>query len=228
MENLLFAAPPVERIAKRKTSKKLVRTTHKKSFRYRITFLIKRIFKKRFLVLKNRKNNKKKSSYIFPTLVWFTDGSLKEYKIKGEVNFNNSTFHWTNDIQQVDIGKSVTIIGASAFDLCKSLERVTIPYSITNIEYRAFESCSSLTNVTIPDSVTRIGYWAFRRCTGLTDMVIGNGVVFISDVAFDGCDHLLDVHIDRSKSYVQTLKTGNWWGLTSGAIIHCTDGDITV
>ena len=89
--------------------------------------------------------------------------------------------NYNGSAEKVDIpkkidGKSVTCIGAYAFDYCSNITSVTIPDSVTSIGEYAFRKCTSLTNVTIPDSVTSIGYGAFSGCTSLTaiDVEIGN------------------------------------------------------
>ncbi len=65
------------------------------------------------------------------------------------------------------IPDSVTKIGESAFDGCKSLTSVIIPDSVTNIGDYAFYNCRNLTSVTIPDSVISIGDKTFSRCKSL-------------------------------------------------------------
>ena len=82
---------------------------------------------------------------------------------------------------------------------------MTIPDSVTSIGGYAFEKCIGLTSVTIPSSVTSIREYAFYRCSGLRN------------VTFSGKD----------LTTVQNMANYSW-GLTSGCVIHCTDGDITV
>ena len=77
--------------------------------------------------------------------------------------------------------------------------------AVTSIGDYAFFRCSGLTSVTIPDDVTSIGYNAFYNCISLTSMT------------FTGKD----------KSTVQGIANYKW-GLPSGCVLHCTDGDITV
>ena len=81
---------------------------------------------------------------------------------------------------------------------------VTIPESVTSIRSKAFYGCNSLTSVTISESVTSIGSMTFNFCGNLTSMT------------FSGKD----------KATVKGMTNYNW-GLTSGCVIHCTDGDIT-
>ena len=99
------------------------------------------------------------------------------------------------------ISNSVTSIGRSAFEHCKSLTSVTIPNSVTSIGYYAFRDCDSLTSVTIPNSVTSIGRWAFDDCTSLTSVTIGNSVTSIDSSAFSGCTSMTNIAVDSSNKY---------------------------
>ena len=62
-----------------------------------------------------------------------------------------------------------------------------------------------MTSVTIPNSVTSIGYEAFAECYGLMS------------VTFSG----------KTIATVQGMSDYSW-GLPSGCVLHCTDGDITL
>lgn len=110
-----------------------------------------------------------------------------------------------SDVEVVEIGSHVTSIG-SAFGGCSNLSSVTIPDSVTSIGYYAFIGCSGLTSVTIPNSVTSIESNAFYDCSGLTS------------VTFSG----------KTMETVQGMENYSDWGLRSGCILHCTDGDITL
>ena len=66
--------------------------------------------------------------------------------------------------------ESVTSIGSSAFDNCRSLTSITIPDSVTNIQDRAFYWCSGLESVTIGKSVRSIGEHAFYNCNKLSSV----------------------------------------------------------
>ena len=69
-------------------------------------------------------------------------------------------------------GYKVTSIGSFAFSACNNLNNVIIPDSVTVIRCNAFRSCKNLKSVTIPDSVTTIEEGAFPNCEKLTAFVI--------------------------------------------------------
>ena len=96
-----------------------------------------------------------------------------------------------------DVEYSVTGIGDSAFENCRSLTEIVIPDSVTSIGDRAFYNCRSLTEIVIPDSVTSIGDSAFYGC-GLTEIIIPDSVTSIGEMAFSDCDSLTKFEIPDS------------------------------
>ena len=96
-------------------------------------------------------------------------------------------------LRNITIPKSVTSIGNFAFAYCTRLTSITIPEGVTSIESYAFYECSSLTSITIPDSVTSIGDDAFRACTSLTSITIPDSVTSIGRWAFRTCTNLTAV-----------------------------------
>lgn len=86
--------------------------------------------------------------------------------------------------QAINIPSSVTSLGISAFEGCKSLTTVTIPNSITEIGKDAFRNCTGLTSVSIPNSVTVIGYFAFHLCDKLEKIYMQCTTPIVCDPIF--------------------------------------------
>ena len=103
------------------------------------------------------------------------------------------------------VAYSVTSIGSSAFNGCRSLTTITIPEGVTSIGSRAFLNCTSLTAINIPEGVTSIGDYAFSGCNGLTSITIPEGVTSIGSYAFKGCRSLTTITLPESVTSI-----GDW------------------
>lgn len=97
---------------------------------------------------------------------------------------------------------NVTVIGSSAFALCRQLTSITLPNSITEIKFNTFSSCKSLASIDIPNTVTSIGSAAFSYCDSLTSVVIPNSVTEILSSAFYLCKNLTTVTIPGSVTQI--------------------------
>ena len=146
------------------------------------------------------------------TKITFTDGSIEEYDWSGEITKKTLVDAgllmageptWLKRPQTVEIGTGVTSIGDQAFYYCTSLTNLMIPNSVTSIGFEAFRD-TSFANVTIPDSVTIIQNEAFLYCS-------------LTSITFSSKD----------KATVKGMANYSW-GLGSGCVIHCTDGDINI
>lgn len=103
------------------------------------------------------------------------------------------------------IPDTVSIIGARAFEKCKTLTRIHIPDSVISIESSAFDSCYSLTDINIPDSVTSIGDYAFQFCSRLANIIIPNSVTSIGDSVFFACESFTDITIPNNVKSIGEL-----------------------
>lgn len=116
-------------------------------------------------------------------------------------NFSNTPWYsFSQKIQSVVIGDSVTSIGSNAFNVFHfrcNLNNVIIGESVTRIGNSAFYGCENLTNIIIPDGVTAIGSEAFAFCN-LTHATIGKGVTHLESRVFYNCDQLTDISIPNT------------------------------
>ena len=71
---------------------------------------------------------------------------------------------YNNAIKKIEIGDSVTSIGAEAFRSCYSLSSITIPDSVTSIDSGAFTSCKYMSYIkfksTTPPTVSASSAWS--------------------------------------------------------------------
>ena len=134
----------------------------------------------------------------------------------GAYAFNNCS-----SLTSITIPDSVTSIGDYAFDGCNSLTSITIPDGVTSIGKMAFDGCSSLISISIPDSVTTIEYSTFKNCSSLTSVTIGNSVTLIGDYAFNNCSSLTSITIPDS---VTSIGDSAFWGCSSLTSITIPNG----
>ena len=113
------------------------------------------------------------------------------------------------------------------FLLPPSFSFILRPNSVTSIGYSAFDGCRSLTSVTIGNSVTSIGDYAFYNCSSLTSITIPDSVTSISTRAFSGCSSLTNIKfLGAMSEWNSIVKDYNWNYYTGNYTIYCTDGEI--
>ena len=84
------------------------------------------------------------------------------------VKINNNAFRNCTNLRNVDIPRSVTYLGATAFEGCTSLENCYMDNSqIDSLHASTFWGCSALITVTLPSTQTFIGQSAFHNCGSL-------------------------------------------------------------
>ena len=143
----------------------------------------------------------------------YTNNSSPEYIILGEgwTDISDNAFKDTG-LKEIYIPKSVTNIGAIAFELATSLESVIFaPDSSLNIIGKeAFYTTTNLTSIVIPSNVTSIGENAFQL-SGLTTVymrqstidALNAGISFGSDKTFYGKDNVTILDYDKFTLFVR-------------------------
>ena len=131
-------------------------------------------------------------------------------------------------VENVEIPKGVTNIGAYAFYGYKTLSSVTFHEEVASIGNCAFTHCVKLADITIPRSVTNIGEYAFYDCTGLKELTIACGVKKINPYAFDKCSFLKSINFRGTVEQWNLIdKDTKWDGVSSAFMIKCIDGTIS-
>ena len=115
-----------------------------------------------------------------------------------------------NEITDVVLDGTVTVIPENAFRGCTGLTSITIPDSVTSIGAGAFYNCDSLTSITIPDNVPSINSFAFYNCDSLTSITIPDSVTSIGDSAFSGCADLTNVIYCGTQEQWDAIAIGGW------------------
>lgn len=99
---------------------------------------------------------------------------------------------------RVEIPRSATSIGDSAFESAEYLKTVKFPDTITSVGDYAFAYCKALKNVTLPDSVTSIGKGAFTLCDEISAFKIPGGVAAIEEETFAYSSGLKDIYLHKN------------------------------
>ena len=159
---------------------------------------------------------------------WIIEHSRPVGNPKTKITFKNGTsqeYDWSGEISQqtmIDAG----LCDRNKYTWVKEPKTVEFGTQVTGVMEYVFSECASITGVTIPNSVTRIREGAFFRCSGLTSVTIPSSVASIGDMAFGDCSRLTSVTFSgKDMASVQNMAN-HYWGLKSGCVIHCTDGDI--
>lgn len=140
------------------------------------------------------------------TYIYFADGTTQKVLWEGEV-----TSQMAQDTGLSDTSPSARIVFGTAVSSIADECFVGLPVTeasfepgLTSIGRRAFAYTSMLTKIDLPDTVQSIAEDAFIEDPNI-------------EVTFQG----------RTIAEVQSMEN-YYWGLQTGRIIHCTDGDITI
>lgn len=173
-------------------------------------------------------------------------GNATEINIPDKVTYNGKQYtvatiggslFYKSEITSVNIPSTIKIIGASAFEECKSLKSITIPDGVERIEAHAFLN-SSITTFILPNSVKTLGNKVFPNTTEvlefsnsltvipdetcvwskITSIVIPEGVTTIKTEAFVCSNKLTSVTLP---STLTTLERKTFGESTSISRVVC-------
>lgn len=123
-------------------------------------------------------------------------------KVYVVTSIEHNAFEGNNAITAVTIPSSVSTIGYSAFNSCKSLRRVMDASRVTEMQGFEYTDCTNLTSVTLSGTLKKIGYRSFAG-TALTRLVLPASMREIGSSAFEDCHQLNSVEFNKG---LQTIK----------------------
>ncbi|EAX99870.1 surface antigen BspA-like [Trichomonas vaginalis G3] len=124
----------------------------------------------------------------------FKDKSLLR-KIIFETNsklkiVQNEAFSGCNNIECIELPRSLTKIGGKAFYNCYKLKSITLS-ECTSLGKNVFENCNELTTISMEDSsLTILGDSVFSNCTSLNNIYLPISLTTIGFSTFSGCTSL--------------------------------------
>lgn len=120
---------------------------------------------------------------------------------EGVTAISKEAFVRCSKITSITLPSTLTEIGESCFEDCKSLQRIDIQEGIKKIPNYCFQNCTRLGSIVLPNSVNQIGCGSFSGCIALESIRGNDNVEEIGDSAFQNCRNL--EHI----SLYDSLKT---------------------
>lgn len=179
-----------------------------------------------------RSNTQIKSVAIPSSVTTMNDSAFRQCTNLTSAVLNNATVGdhaFTNCSSLTDVSiTAATSIGRWSFQGCTALTGIELPDTLTTIGQSAFIGCTSLESIDLPEAVTSIASTAFQGCTGLTGMDIPAAVTSIGADVFKYCSGITAITMEEKDIATVQAMTNYPFGLTTGQVIHCSDGDITI
>lgn len=157
------------------------------------------------------------ASYQFDT----TGEHVVKYGLINNAILNKSTFYNIQNITEVQMPSTITLIEESAFSNCTNLTSVKLSKGLISVEKNIFANCSSLTNVVLPETLTVIGEGMLRQ-TAITNITIPNSVTSIGNMAFLSCNSLTTVIIGTGVTEIGSSAFQNCMSITNFTIYATT------
>ena len=145
---------------------------------------------------------------------------------EGIVSIAEAAFWEFEDLVNVNLPDSLTLIDWVAFRGCTSLSSITIPKNVSDIGGSVFNGASNLNEiivdpdnahyVSVDNSLYDISLQTLVRCRAdATDFIVPDTVTTIENGAFAGCSNLTSVTIPNSVTSIRGSAFGECTGLTS-------------
>lgn len=112
------------------------------------------------------------------------------------------------ELSQVVLPSTVTVIDESAFEECTSMGLMKLPTNLEIIRNKAFWGCTRLRNITFPSSLTTLKNGSFQKA-GLVSIDIPATLTSISDNSFSQCKDLESITVDNGNPNYDSREACN-------------------
>ena len=138
------------------------------------------------------------------------------------------TFRRFYALEEVVLPSTLTTIGAAGsgvFQSCNNLKEIVLPESLTVLGKGSFQECTSLESINIPAGVTRIESDALRN-TGLKSVEFHAGVTYFGAQAFRDCKQLTEVVINAPEFTMENNTFGIMAAPFTPMTIHVANAEM--
>lgn len=149
--------------------------------------------------------NQQKSEFVVVgdgILIKYTGEDKVKSLDKSIKKIGSHAFAGNNNIEEIIIPSSVSIIDVSAFEDCESLKKMTIPTSVEKIGAKAFKDCISLKTLNLPNSINTLETSLFEN-SGLENIKLPVTIASINERCFLNCEKLKEIDFGTS---LKTIK----------------------
>lgn len=130
------------------------------------------------------------SDHIYPSKLELPCKVVIEGETYDVTTVEDDAFRGHNEIKEVVMPNSYTLVRNSSFQDCKNLQSITLSENLTGIMPFAFSGCTSLKYIEIPDGVREVGAYAFDSCTSLESFKLSASMSFLNSGTFTNCTSL--------------------------------------
>lgn len=157
----------------------------------------------------------------------FKDSGLTGVEIgSGIQRIGDYAFGGSEDLEVVELPRSLKYIGMSAFMDCTALKEIHLPLNVTTMDIWAFYGCSALETVVIEGEMETLDREVFKDCKNLKVIYLPDTITHIYSGALDGCNALEEIHFAGSTDAFVRIDFSYDWLSAKDVLVCCTDGNI--
>ena len=106
-------------------------------------------------------------------------------------------------LESIHLPKSISVIGANAFEGCFRLSEIRCP-GVKSIEDYAFADCLGLVTINLPGSLVKLGKGVFKN-SALNTVKLPSKIKVIPESAFENCNRLQTVSLPKGLKSIKSF-----------------------